>query len=72
MAKGVRYAKPSITHLIESLRRANPPHTGDVVYANFLGQPIYVINSRDKAEELLSKRGNMHSGRPQQILPRYL
>lgn len=47
-------------------------HAGDVVYANFLGQPIYVINSREKAEELLSKRGNLHSGRPQQILPRYM
>lgn len=47
-------------------------YTGDVVYANFFGQPIYVINSREKAEELLSKRGNVYSGRPQQILPRYM
>jgi hypothetical protein len=47
-------------------------HAGDVVYANFFGQPIYVINTREKAEELLTKRGNVYSGRPQQILPRYL
>jgi hypothetical protein len=41
--------------------------TGDVVYISLLGQPIYIINTREKAEDLLSKRGHVHSHRPVRV-----
>lgn len=41
--------------------------TGDVVYISLLGLPVYIINTREKAEELLSKRGHKYSHRPVRV-----
>jgi len=38
------------------------------VYANFLGRSSFIISSREKAEELLSKRGAIYSNRPPGVL----
>lgn len=45
---------------------------GDVVYANFLGRSLLIISSRDKAEELLNKRGMIYSNRPARVLAQKL
>lgn len=41
--------------------------TGDVVYISLLGLPMYIINTREKAEDLLSKRGHIYSHRPVRV-----
>ena len=41
---------------------------GDLIYFNILGQPILVINSLEVARELMEKRGNIHSGRPYDVM----
>ena len=41
--------------------------TGDVVYISLLGLPMYIINTREKAEDLLNKRGHIYSHRPVRV-----
>jgi hypothetical protein len=41
---------------------------GDLIYFNILGQPLLVVNSLGDARELMEKRGNIHSGRPQDVM----
>jgi hypothetical protein len=41
---------------------------GDLMYFNVLGQPIIVVNSLEDARELMEKRGNIHSGRPKDVM----
>ena len=37
---------------------------GDMIYMEALGNRFIILNSLDIANELLIKRGNIHSGRP--------
>lgn len=41
---------------------------GDLIYFKVLGQSILVINSLGVANELMEKRGNVYSGRPQDVM----
>jgi len=41
---------------------------GDLIYFNVLGQPLLVVNSLGDAQELMEKRGNIHSGRPKDAM----
>jgi Cytochrome P450 len=41
---------------------------GDLIYFNVLGQPLLVVNSLEDAQELMEKRGNIHSGRPEDVM----
>ena len=41
---------------------------GNLVYANILGAPIYVIGDREIAEELLNVRNKISAGRPPNVL----
>jgi hypothetical protein len=41
---------------------------GNLVYANLMGMPIFVIGERKVAEELLNVRGRISAGRPPNVL----
>jgi len=41
---------------------------GNLVYANLMGTPIYIIGDRKVAEELLNMRGSISAGRPPSVL----
>jgi hypothetical protein len=41
---------------------------GNLVYANLMGMPIFVIGERKAAEELLNMRGRISAGRPPNVL----
>jgi hypothetical protein len=41
---------------------------GNLVYANLMGMPIFVIGDREVAEELLNVRGGISAGRPPNVL----
>jgi hypothetical protein len=36
----------------------------DILYLEFLGQPVIILNSAEASNELLEKRGAKHSDRP--------
>ena len=38
------------------------------MYANLMGMPVFVIGSREVAEELLNVRGRISAGRPFNLL----
>jgi len=38
------------------------------MHLNVLGQPILVINSQKAAEDLLERRGNIYSDRPELVI----
>ncbi|KAJ6483077.1 hypothetical protein DFH09DRAFT_1106944 [Mycena vulgaris] len=42
--------------------------TGDIVYADVLGQPLVVLNSAKIAKELLDQRSAIHSDRPNLVM----
>ena len=41
---------------------------GNLVYANLLGMPIFVIGNHKVAEELLNVRGRVSASRPPNVL----
>jgi len=42
--------------------------SGDIVYANLTGMPVFVVGSHEVAEELLNVRGRISAGRPSNVL----
>lgn len=52
----------SLSHLDRPNDRCFRP--GDVVYLRILNRPIIVLNSAEAATELLEKRGENYSDRP--------
>ena len=42
--------------------------SGDLVYANLMGRPVFIIGNREVAEELLNMRGGISAGRPPNVL----
>jgi hypothetical protein len=41
---------------------------GNLVYANLMGMPVFVISEREVAEELLNVRGGISAGRPPNVM----
>lgn len=41
--------------------------SGDVVYVKFLRTNIFILSNREKATDLLDRRGNIHSRRPRSV-----
>lgn len=41
---------------------------GNLVYANLMGKPVFVIGDREVAEELLNVRGKISASRPPNVL----
>ena len=42
--------------------------TGPVVYLNFLGERVFVLNSQQAATDILEKNMNAYAGRPQNMV----
>jgi len=41
--------------------------SGDVIYVKFLRTNIFILSNREKAVDLLDRRGNIHSRRPRSV-----
>jgi len=41
---------------------------GNLVYADLMGMPVFIISEREVAEELLNVRGRISAGRPPNVL----
>ena len=41
--------------------------SGDVIYVKFLRTNIFILSSREKAADLLDRRGNVYSRRPRSV-----
>ena len=41
---------------------------GPIVYLNFLGKRVFVLNSQQTAYDILEKNMNVYSGRPQNMV----
>ena len=41
---------------------------GNLVYANLMGMPVFIIGDREIAEELLNARGRISANRPTNVL----
>ena len=42
--------------------------TGPIVYLNFLGERVFVLNSQQAATDILEKHMNTYAGRPQNMV----
>jgi hypothetical protein len=47
-----------------SIHRVDDFPDSDVIYVNFMGQPVVVLNTAQVAIDLLDKRSNIYSNRP--------
>lgn len=59
------WSKTYGTTVISSRSRADDKTTGDLIYIEILGTRLLVLNSEKVAEELLDKRSQNYSDRPQ-------